>query len=67
MEVDLVRSILPHARQVILVAHDEKFDRRAPHVVTQLSKVDVLITTGDPHRQIDDPSILAGIRVIALP
>jgi len=66
MEVDLVRSILPHARQVILVAHDEKFDRRAPHVVTQLADVDVLITNGDPSTRFDDPATLARLRVIAL-
>lgn len=66
MEVDLVRSILPHARQVILVAHDEKFERRAPHVVTQIGDVDVLITNGDPVRRFDDTSLLASTRVIAL-
>lgn len=66
MEVDLVRSILPHARQVILVAHDEKFERRAPHVVTQMADVDVLITNGDPLQRFDDASILASTRIIAL-
>jgi DeoR family glycerol-3-phosphate regulon repressor len=67
MEVDLVRSILPHARQVILVAHDEKFGRRAPHVVTQMADVDVLITNGDPRDRFDDPATLDRMRVIALP
>ncbi|MDB5474398.1 MAG: DeoR/GlpR transcriptional regulator [Devosia sp.] len=66
MEVDLVRSILPHARQVILVAHDEKFERRAPHVVTQMADVDVLITNGDPAHRFDDAATLASTRVIAL-
>jgi len=66
MEVDLVRSILPHARQVILVAHGDKFDRRAPHVVTQMADIDVLITHGDPAARFDDPAILSGLRVIAL-
>lgn len=66
MEVELVRSILPMARQVILVAHDDKFDRRAPHVVTQMTNVDVLITNGDPVRRFDDASVLASTRVIAL-
>ena len=66
MEVDLVRSILPHARQVILVAHGEKFGRRAPHVVTQLGDIDVLITNGDPAPRFDNPAILDGVRVIAL-
>ncbi len=66
MEVDLVRSILPQARQVILVAHDEKFERRAPHVVTQLCEVDVLITNGDPAVRFDNASVLNQTRVIAL-
>ncbi|SMQ85394.1 transcriptional regulator, DeoR family [Devosia lucknowensis] len=67
MEVDLVRTILPQARQVILVAHDEKFEKRAPHVVTQMSHVDVLITNGDPAGRFDTASALASTRVIALP
>nr|WP_314257430.1 DeoR/GlpR family DNA-binding transcription regulator [uncultured Devosia sp.] len=66
MEVDLVRSILPHARQIILVAHDEKFERRAPHVVTQMADVDVLITNGDPAGRFDDPGVFGSTRVIAL-
>ena len=66
MEVDLVRSILPNARQVILVAHGDKFDRRAPHVVTQMADIDVLITNGDPATRFDEPAILSGLRVIAL-
>jgi DeoR family glycerol-3-phosphate regulon repressor len=64
MEVDLVHAVLPHARQVILVAHDEKFGLRAPHVVTRLADIDVLITNGDPHGRFDDPDILRGRRVI---
>lgn len=67
MEVDLVCSILPRARQVILVAHDEKFEKRAPHVVTQMADVDVLITNGDPTTRFEDATTLASTRVIALP
>lgn len=66
MEVDLVRSILPHARQVILVAHDEKFGRRAPHLVVQMTDIDVLITNGDPSGRFDDPKLLSPLRVIAM-
>ncbi|WDR06845.1 DeoR/GlpR family DNA-binding transcription regulator [Devosia rhodophyticola] len=65
MEVDLVRSILPHSRQVILVAHDEKFGCHAPHVVTQLSQIDVLITNGAAEGRFDDPSLLTKLRVIS--
>jgi len=48
MEVDLVQDVLSQSRQVILVAHDEKFGRHAPHVVTTLDKVDVLISNAAP-------------------
>ncbi|HEV2514237.1 MAG TPA: DeoR/GlpR family DNA-binding transcription regulator [Devosia sp.] len=44
MEVDLVRDVLTQSRRTILVAHDEKFGRRAPHMVTTLAEVDVLIS-----------------------
>src|SRR5690606_34545659 len=39
MEVGLVRDILTQSRQIILVAHDEKFGRRAPHIVTTLAGI----------------------------
>jgi len=48
MEVDLVRDVLSQSRQVILVAHDEKFGRKAPHVVTTLAEIDVLISNAAP-------------------
>lgn len=48
MEVDLVRDVLRNSRKVILVAHSEKFDRHAPHVVTTLGEIDVLITNAKP-------------------
>lgn len=66
MEVDLVRSILPHSRQVALVAHDEKFSRRAPHVVTELGNIDILITNGDPRDRFHDPRILDGLQVVSV-
>lgn len=48
LEVELVREVLTQARKVILVAHDEKFGRKAPHVVTHLDAVDILITNALP-------------------
>jgi DeoR family glycerol-3-phosphate regulon repressor len=53
MEVDLVRDVLSQSRLVILVAHDEKFGRRAPHIVTTLAGVDVLISNTVPHLRDD--------------
>jgi DeoR family glycerol-3-phosphate regulon repressor len=47
LEVELVRDVLEQSRQVILVAHEEKFGRHAPHVVTTLASIDVLITNSD--------------------
>lgn len=66
LEVDLERSVLTQARQVILVAHEEKFGRRAPHVVTRLADIDVLITNGAVADRFDDPAVLAGVRVISV-
>jgi DeoR family glycerol-3-phosphate regulon repressor len=51
LEVELVRDILTQSREVILVAHEEKFGRRAPHLVTHLDKIDVLITNANAHER----------------
>lgn len=48
LEVELMREVLAQSRQVILVAHAEKFGRTAPHLVTEVSAVDVLITNAPP-------------------
>jgi DeoR family glycerol-3-phosphate regulon repressor len=48
MEVDLVRDVLTQARRVILVAHADKFGRRAPHVVTTLAEVDIFVSNATP-------------------
>jgi DeoR family glycerol-3-phosphate regulon repressor len=66
LEVDLVRSILPLSRKIILVAHEEKFGRRAPHVVTSMADIDVLITNGDPRPRFEDAAVLGSTRVIAI-
>ncbi|WP_274626733.1 DeoR/GlpR family DNA-binding transcription regulator [Arvimicrobium flavum] len=66
LEVDLVRSILPLARQRILVAHHEKFRRRAPHKVASLREVDVLVTDGDVSGHFPDLRVLNSTRVISV-
>jgi DeoR family glycerol-3-phosphate regulon repressor len=63
MEVELTRSILAHSRRVVLVVHDEKFGRRAPHRVTHIRDIDVLVTNGDAARRLP-AGLLDGIRVI---
>lgn len=54
MEVELVRDVLQQSRRVILVAHDGKFGRHAPHVVTSLADIDVLISNTTPELQDGD-------------
>jgi len=66
MEVDLTREVLSQARQVILVAHEGKFERKAPHLVTHLDAVDVLITNGVPADHFDDPSLLKGLQLVTI-
>lgn len=63
MEVELTRSILSHSRRVVLVVHDEKFGRRAPHRVTHIRDIDVLVTNGDAMRRLP-AGLLDGVRVI---
>ena len=64
MEVDLTRDILTQSRQVVLVAHEGKFERKAPHVVTHLRDVDVLVTNGEPAAHFEDPGVLQGLRLV---
>jgi DeoR family glycerol-3-phosphate regulon repressor len=63
MEVELTRSILSHSRRVVLVVHEEKFGRRAPHRVTHVRDIDVLVTNGDAARRLP-AGLLDGVRVI---
>jgi DeoR family glycerol-3-phosphate regulon repressor len=67
MEVELTRTVLPNARRVVLVVHAEKFGRRAPHRVTRLADVDVLVTDGDPLPRLKSAEALGGVRVISVP
>jgi DeoR family glycerol-3-phosphate regulon repressor len=64
MEVELVKDILTQSRRVILVAHDEKFGRRAPHVVTSLANIDALVTNKDPAPSLRDAGMLRQLRII---
>jgi DeoR family glycerol-3-phosphate regulon repressor len=66
MEVDLTREVLTQSRQVILVAHEGKFERRAPHLVTHLDDIDVLITNGDPASHFEESSVLSKIKLVTV-
>jgi len=63
LEVQLVHAILPHVRQVILVAHEEKFGKRAPHRVTTLDAVDVLISNGGALEKLRSSAIPKNLQV----
>lgn len=66
MEVDLVRDILVHSRQIVLVAHDEKFRQRAPHQVTHIDDIDVLVTNGDPAGRFRSADALKQVRIVSV-
>ena len=66
MEVDLTRDVLTQARQVVLVAHEGKFERKAPHLVTHLKDVDVLVTNGAPGHHFDDGAVLEGLKLVVV-
>jgi DeoR family glycerol-3-phosphate regulon repressor len=66
MEVDLTREALSQTRKVILVAHEGKFDHKAPHLVTHLDAVDVLITNGRPDSHFDDARVLDGLTLVTI-
>lgn len=66
MEVDLTRDVLTQSRRVIMLAHEGKFDRKAPHLVTHLDEVDVLITNGDVVAHFDDPSLLQRLELVTV-
>ncbi len=66
LEVDLIRSILPLSRKVILVVHGEKFGSKAPHRIADMSSVDILITNTDPASKLRDPKILTAIQVVRI-
>ena len=66
LEVELVHAILPQSRQIILVAHEEKFGKRAPHRVTSLNAVDVLITNGEALSRLTYEAVPQDLKVIVL-
>lgn len=66
LEVDLTRDVLTQARKVVLVAHDGKFGRKAPHCVTHLEDIDVLITNGDPSKHFASAALLGGLHLVSV-
>jgi len=62
LEVELAREVLNLSRQVVLVAHDEKFAKHAPHVVTSMANVDVLVTNKRP--AFTSPDVLSKTRLV---
>ncbi|MBW6424867.1 DeoR/GlpR family DNA-binding transcription regulator [Rhizobium sp. XQZ8] len=66
LEIELVQAILPHSRQVILVAHDEKFGKRAPHRVTNLGSIDVLITNSGALEKLTPTAIPDALKIVSI-
>ncbi|OAM73729.1 hypothetical protein A3840_17180 [Devosia elaeis] len=66
MEVELTREILTQSRKVILVAHEGKFDRKAPHQVTHLDDIDVIVTNSDLRSHLDNATALARLQVVTV-
>jgi DeoR family glycerol-3-phosphate regulon repressor len=66
LEIELVHAILPHSRQVIFVAHDEKFGKRAPHQVTNLGAIDVLITNGRALEKLKPTAIPDTLKIVTI-
>lgn len=66
LEVDFVRDVIDASRRTILVVQADKFGSRAPHVLTHLRRVSVLITNGDPRAKLADPAILDRTRVVTV-
>lgn len=64
LEVDLTRQVLENSRKLILVVHEGKFDRHAPHLVTDLSKIDVLVTNGNPADHLQDARLLEQLELV---
>ena len=64
MEIELVKDVITHSRKVVLVARDETFGRKAPHIVTSMEHVDVLVTNEDPSAHFTNANVLDGVRVI---
>ena len=63
LEVEFAQDVLAAARRTVLVVQADKFGGRAPHVLTHLRHVSVLITNCDPATRLDDPSVLQGMTV----
>jgi DeoR family glycerol-3-phosphate regulon repressor len=64
LEVDLVKSILPLSKRVIAVLHEEKFGKRAPHRVTDLGSLDVLITNCNAAGHLRSSDLLNGVQIV---
>lgn len=66
LEVDLVRAILPHSRKVVLVAHEQKFGKRAPHLVTTFDRLDAVITNGDALSHLRSADLISSLRTVVV-
>lgn len=63
-EVDAARAIIDNARETILVADHEKFNRNAPVKIANIREVTTFITDQTPPNTICDQCALASVKLI---
>lgn len=64
LEVDLTQEALASARRVALVAPLEAFGRHAPHLVTRLAEIDVLIGEPGLRKGLNPEAIPPDLRIV---
>jgi DeoR family glycerol-3-phosphate regulon repressor len=63
-EVAVARAIIRNARQTILVAHHEKFERRAPIRICDIGDLDCFVTDAEPPDGFVAACAAAGTRIL---
>jgi DeoR/GlpR family transcriptional regulator of sugar metabolism len=62
-EAQVARAMIDHARQVIVLAHGQKFGRRAAYRVCRLDQIDVLVSDRAPDGPLAAALAGAGVEV----
>jgi len=62
-EAQIARAMIDHARHVIVLAHSEKFDRRAAYRVCRLDEIDMLVSDREPEEPLAAALALARVEV----
>lgn len=62
-EAQVARAMIDHARHVIVLAHAQKFDRRAAFSVCRLDEIDILVSEREPDGALAAALAQAGVDV----